>query len=98
MATGSGHRRLVDDQLPISSKFQLYTFNETAKPVLENTQGAWLEARNVEREYSPGFLKCRASIKTGTLSYEVVDGKLVLTMAGQDKSHELSRPSADQSG
>jgi hypothetical protein len=35
-------------QLPQTSKFQLYAFNETAAPLLEGTQGTWLEAGSVE--------------------------------------------------
>jgi len=35
--------------LPMTSRYQLYTFNETAVPVLEGTQGIWLEAANVEQ-------------------------------------------------
>jgi hypothetical protein len=36
-------------QLPPASKFQLYTFNETAQPVIEGTEGAWLEAGDPEK-------------------------------------------------
>lgn len=34
-------------QLPPTSKFQVYTFNETAGPLVANTQGIWLETGNV---------------------------------------------------
>jgi len=34
-------------QLPPSSKFQIYTFNETATPLIEGSEGKWLEARDV---------------------------------------------------
>lgn len=34
--------------LPASSKFQIYTFNETAAPVLEGTEKTWLDGRDVE--------------------------------------------------
>jgi hypothetical protein len=33
-------------QLPPSSKFQVYTFNETAVPLLKDSQGTWLDAGN----------------------------------------------------
>lgn len=68
--------------------------NATAPARVTENEITVTEARNVEREYSPGFLTCRAAIKTGTLSYKLVDAKLVLTMAGQEKSHEFSRPSS----
>jgi hypothetical protein len=34
-------------QLPRTSKFQVFTFNETAEPLLSGTQGGWLDAGNV---------------------------------------------------
>jgi hypothetical protein len=36
-------------QLPPSSKFQIYTFNETARPLLEKTKGSWLDAGNADQ-------------------------------------------------
>ena len=33
--------------LPATGKFQIYTFNETAAPVLEGTEKAWLDGRDV---------------------------------------------------
>jgi hypothetical protein len=35
-------------QIPPSSKFQIYAFNETAFPLIEDTKGTWLEAGNVD--------------------------------------------------
>jgi hypothetical protein len=35
-------------QLPPTSKFQVYAFNETAWPLLEGTKGKWLDAGKVE--------------------------------------------------
>ena len=35
-------------QLPQTSQFQIYTFNETAAPLLKGSQGTWLDAGNVE--------------------------------------------------
>lgn len=36
-------------QLPTSSQFQVYTFNETAGPLIEGTEGKWLNAGDVEK-------------------------------------------------
>jgi hypothetical protein len=36
-------------QLPQTSKFQIYTFNETALPLVAETKGVWLDAGNVEQ-------------------------------------------------
>jgi hypothetical protein len=35
-------------QLPPTSKFQIYTFNDSARPLLEETKGTWLDAGNVD--------------------------------------------------
>jgi hypothetical protein len=35
----------LTSQLPQTSQFQIYGFNETADPLLKNTRGTWLEAR-----------------------------------------------------
>ncbi len=37
----------LSTQMPRDAKFQLYTFNETARPVIEGTDGEWLDAREV---------------------------------------------------
>ena len=36
-------------QLPPNSHFQIYTFNETARPLLTETKGIWLDAGDVDR-------------------------------------------------
>ena len=36
-------------QLPATSKFQVYTFNETAAPLISGTKGTWLNAGDVEK-------------------------------------------------
>jgi hypothetical protein len=36
-------------QLPTSSKFQIYTFNETARPLIKKTKGSWLDAGDVDQ-------------------------------------------------
>jgi hypothetical protein len=45
----AGTVKWLTSQLPQTSKFQIYTFNETAAPLLEGTRGAWLDAGNVDR-------------------------------------------------
>ena len=39
----------LTSQLPPTSQFQLYAFNETAAPLLKGTQGDWLDAGNVDQ-------------------------------------------------
>lgn len=51
------------------------------------------EARNVEKEYSPGFLRCRASINPMKVNYHLKDGKLLLTEPGSAKTQALHRAS-----
>jgi hypothetical protein len=36
-------------QLPVSSQYQIYTFNTTVQPVLKGTEGSWLEVANKEQ-------------------------------------------------
>jgi len=36
-------------QLPVNSKYQVYTFNTSAQPVLKGTEGSWLEVSNKEQ-------------------------------------------------
>jgi len=36
-------------QLPETSQFQIYAFNENARPLLEGTGGTWLDAGNVDQ-------------------------------------------------
>lgn len=36
-------------QLPPTSQFQIYAFNENARPLLEGTAGRWLDAGNVDQ-------------------------------------------------
>jgi hypothetical protein len=38
----------LSTQLPPTSKFQIYTFNETASPLTAGTEGTWLEAGDVD--------------------------------------------------
>jgi hypothetical protein len=39
----------LTSQLPLTSQFQIYAFNEAAAPLLKNTRGAWLDAGNVDQ-------------------------------------------------
>ena len=50
-----------------------------------------LSSNKVEKEHSPGFLQCNASVQKGNMHYQLEDDKLVLTMAGNDETVELSR-------
>jgi hypothetical protein len=36
-------------QLPINSKYQIYTFNTTVEPLLKGTEGSWLEVADKEK-------------------------------------------------
>jgi hypothetical protein len=36
-------------QLPPASRFQIYTFNETARPLLDKTEGSWLDAGDADQ-------------------------------------------------
>jgi hypothetical protein len=36
-------------QLPATSKFQIYTFNESARPLVPETKGTWLDAGDVDQ-------------------------------------------------
>ena len=50
-----------------------------------------LASNNVQKEHSPGFLRCNASLQKGNMQYQLEDDKLILTMAGKDETVELSR-------
>ena len=50
-----------------------------------------LESNKVQKEYSPGFLGCKASVNKGDIHYQLEGDKLILTMAGRDETVELSR-------
>ena len=36
-------------QLPMTGRFQIYTFNETASPLIRGTRGTWLDAGDVDK-------------------------------------------------
>ena len=50
-----------------------------------------LESNKVQKEYSPGFLRCHANVSKGDMHYQLEGDKLILTMAGKDETVELSR-------
>ncbi len=50
-----------------------------------------LETNKVQKEYSPGFLRCNATVNKGDMHYQLEGDKLILTMAGKDDTVELSR-------
>lgn len=50
-----------------------------------------LSSNNVVKEYSPGFLRCNASLEKGNMQYQLADDKLILTMAEIDETVELIR-------
>lgn len=39
----------LTSQIPQTSQFQIYAFNETAAPLLKDTHGTWLDAGNVDQ-------------------------------------------------
>ena len=53
-------------QLPPSSKFQIYTFNETARPLLEKSKGAWLDAGDADQLQRAGENMHRLVPEKGT--------------------------------
>jgi regulator of sirC expression with transglutaminase-like and TPR domain len=50
-----------------------------------------LESRSEMKEYRPGFLQCRASVKKGTMYYQLIDGKLILAESPTGEALALSR-------
>ena len=50
-----------------------------------------LSSNNVVKEYSPGFLRCNASLEKGNMQYQLKEDKLILTMAGINETVELTR-------
>jgi hypothetical protein len=65
---------------------------EVSSPAVITSEEIQVLASNkVEKEHSPGFLQCNASVQKGNMHYRLEDDKLVLTMAGKDETVELSR-------
>jgi len=53
-----------------------------------------LEDSRAQKDYEPGVLNCKVSLDKGAIRYEMIEGHLVLRMAGQDEVIELSRSGA----
>ncbi len=53
-------------QLPRSSKFQIYTFNETARPLVEKSKGTWLDAGDPDQLNRAGGSMQRLVPEKGT--------------------------------
>ena len=73
--------------------FQEYSvLAEVSSPaVITSEEIRVLASNNVEKEHSPGFLQCNASLEKGNLQYQLENDRLILTMAGMDKTVELTR-------
>ena len=73
--------------------FQEYSVvAEVSSPaVITSEEIQVLASNNVEKEHSPGFLRCNASVEKGNMQYQLEDDKLILGMAGNDETFELSR-------
>ena len=69
--------------------------NATTQAQITENKITITEAKHVEKEYSPGFLNCRASISAMSVNYRLDDGKLILFAPGTDESHELHRESPE---
>ena len=73
--------------------FQEYSvLAEVSSPaVITSEEIRVLASNNVVKEYSPGFLRCNASVQKGNMQYQLEDDRLILTMAGIDETVELTR-------
>ena len=52
-----------------------------------------LEDNSVQKEYSPGFLKCKASIEKTILKYEILNKTLLITMPDKNFKMQLVKSS-----
>jgi tetratricopeptide (TPR) repeat protein len=50
-----------------------------------------LESSMAVEDYSPGFLRCKASIEAATMQYQLRNGKLFLYMPEDEETFELTR-------
>ena len=65
---------------------------QAASPAVINaSEIRTLESRSEMKEYRPGFLQCRASVKKGTMYYQLIDGKLILAESPTGEALALSR-------
>ena len=68
---------------------------QTASPALITPKEIRiLESSEAIKEYSPGFLRCRASLDVGELEYLLGEGKLLLFLPEEEETFELSRSGA----
>ena len=67
------------------------TVQATSPVVITATEIRVLEESSEMKEYRPGFLQCRASIKKKTMYYQLIDGKLVLAESPTGEGYMLSR-------
>jgi hypothetical protein len=63
----------------------------SAPAVITSEEIRVLASNNVEKEHSPGFLRCNASVQKGNMQYQLEDDKLILSMAGVDETVALTR-------
>ena len=90
----SGGNALADENTASNTcAFEEYSvLAEVSSPaVITSEEIRVLSSNKVEKEHSPGFLQCNASVQKGNMHYQLEDDKLVLTMAGNDETVELSR-------
>ena len=73
--------------------FQEYSvLAEVSSPaVITSEEIRVLASNKVAEEYSPGFLRCNASVQKGNMQYQLEDDRLILTMSGIDEAVELTR-------
>jgi tetratricopeptide (TPR) repeat protein len=67
------------------------TVQATSPAVITANEIRALEASSEMKEYRPGFLQCRASVKKGTMYYQLIDGKLILAESPTGEAMALSR-------
>jgi tetratricopeptide (TPR) repeat protein len=67
------------------------TVQASSPAVITATEIRALEARSEMKEYRPGFMQCRASVKKATMYYQLIDGKLILAESPSGEALALSR-------
>ena len=86
-----------ENQVTVSSACsfsELSVLAEVSSPaIITGNEIRVLESKHVMKEYSPGFLQCKASLKAETMQYQIRDGKLALTSPQQPQTVELPRVS-----
>ena len=76
-----------------SCSYKSYSINvQTVSPaIITGKKIKILSSSRNMKEYSPGFLKCKASLDKGTIHYQLRNGTLLLTRQGASERAELSR-------